>query len=86
MARFVRIASQIRANRLILANRLRVPELNPLFFCGSRFGALKLQITGLRRFARIAQTLRNLFFFCESTRANRIVRIAAIRVANRRAV
>ena len=39
MARFARIDSQIRANRLILANRFRVPELNP-FFCESRFGGL----------------------------------------------
>ena len=40
MARFARIALQIRANRLILANRFRVPELNP-FFRKSRFGGLK---------------------------------------------
>ena len=31
MARFTQIDSQIRANRLILANRFRVPELNPFF-------------------------------------------------------
>ena len=31
MARFARIDSQIRANRLILANRLGVPELKPFF-------------------------------------------------------
>ena len=31
MARFARIDSQIRANHLILANRFRVPELNPFF-------------------------------------------------------
>ena len=30
MARFARINSQIRANQAILANRFRVPELNPL--------------------------------------------------------
>ena len=41
MARFARIDSQIRANRLILANRFRVPELNP-FFCESRFEGLKI--------------------------------------------
>ena len=40
MARFARIDSQIRADHLIRANRLRVPELNP-FFCESRFGAVK---------------------------------------------
>ena len=31
MARLARIDLQIRANRLILANRFRVPELNPFF-------------------------------------------------------
>ena len=31
MARFARIDSQIRANRSILANRSRVPELNTFF-------------------------------------------------------
>ena len=31
MARLERIDSQIRENRLILANRFRVPELNPFF-------------------------------------------------------
>ena len=41
MARFARIDSQIRANRLILANRFRVPKLNPLF-CESRFEGLKI--------------------------------------------
>ena len=42
MARFARIDSQIRANRLILANWFRVPELNP-FLCESRFGGLKIE-------------------------------------------
>ena len=41
MARFARIDSQIRANRLILANRFRVPELNP-FLGESRFGGPKI--------------------------------------------
>ena len=40
MARFARIDSQIRANRLILANRFRVPKLN-LLFCESLFEGLK---------------------------------------------
>ena len=31
MTRFARIDSKIRAGRLILANRFRVPELNPFF-------------------------------------------------------
>ena len=41
MARFARIDSQIRANRLILANRLGVPELNP-FLANRSFGGLKI--------------------------------------------
>ena len=41
MARFARIDCQIRANRLILANRFRVPELNP-FSCESRFRGLNI--------------------------------------------
>ena len=48
--RFALIDSQIRTNRLIHANRLRVPELNPLS-CESRFGALKhceLQVEAIR--------------------------------------
>ena len=40
MARFARIDLQIRANRLILANRFRVAELNSL--CDSRFGGLRI--------------------------------------------
>ena len=55
MARFARIDSQIRTNRLIRVNRLGVPELNPLFG-ESRSGHQKLRIAGLRRFARIART------------------------------
>ena len=49
MARFARIDSPLRANRPILANLFRVPELNPLF-CESRFGGLK---TADRRFEAI---------------------------------
>ena len=44
MARFARIDLQIRANRLILANRFRVPEStgqSPLF-CESRFEGVKI--------------------------------------------
>ena len=37
----IRRLESIRANRLILANRFRVPELSP-FFCESRFGGLKI--------------------------------------------
>ena len=39
--RFARIDSQIRANRLIFANRVKVPKLNP-FFCESRFRGLTI--------------------------------------------
>ena len=46
MAQFTRIDSQIRADWLILANRFRVPELNP-FFCESRFGGLKIANRGV---------------------------------------
>ena len=41
MARFARIDSQIRANRLILAIRFRALEPEPLF-CESRFGGAKI--------------------------------------------
>ena len=41
MARFAQIDSQIRAHSLILANHLKVPELNP-FFCEPRFGGLTI--------------------------------------------
>ena len=46
-----RIDSQIRAHRLILANRFRVPELQPLF-CESLFGGLIFKIAN-RRFEAI---------------------------------
>ena len=55
MARFAQIDSQIRADRLMLANRFRVPEqLNPLFQ-ESRFGGLKLVN---RRFEAIRRIIR----------------------------
>ena len=38
MARFARIDPQIRANRLILANRFGVPALNPFFFANRASG------------------------------------------------
>ena len=84
MARFASIDSQIRANRLILANRFRVAELNP-FFANRASGGWKLPIAGLRRFAWIARMLWiniyiYMFFFCESIRANRFTRIA-LRIA-----
>ena len=41
MALFARIDSQIRANRPILANRFRVPKLNP-FFANRASGGLKI--------------------------------------------
>ena len=62
MARFARIDLQIRANRLILANRFRVPELNPLLkIANRRFEAIRAN----RSHAMI------FFFFCESIRGNR---------------
>ena len=57
MARFARIDSQIRANRLIFANRFRVPDLNPFFANHASGGGSKLGIAGLRRLARIGRTL-----------------------------
>ena len=85
MARFARIDSQIRANRLILANRFRAPELNPFFAnCTSR----GLRVAN-RRFEAIRESLAcSEFrgFFCESIRANRFARIVPIRVANRWAI
>ena len=41
IARLARMDSQIRVNHLILANRCRVPELNP-FLLESCFGGLKI--------------------------------------------
>ena len=55
MAPFARIDSQIRANFLILANRFRVPELNP-FFCESHFGGQKI---ANRRFEAIRANRSN---------------------------
>ena len=57
MARFARIDLQIRATRLILANRFRVAELNP-FFCELRFGDARESLARYEfffwhRFARI---------------------------------
>ena len=43
MARLAQIDSQIRANRLILANRFRVPELNPFFLRIAPWGAKKCE-------------------------------------------
>ena len=57
MVHFARIDSQIRANRLIRTNRLKCSQIEPPFL-RIAFGALqKLRIAGLRRFARIVQTL-----------------------------
>ena len=75
MARFARIDSQIRANRLILANRFGVPELTPIF-CESCFGGLKI---ANRRFEAIRANRSHLMKIrvflridsCESIHANR---------------
>ena len=73
MARFARIDSQIRANRLILANRFRVPELNPFFLGGGSRASEGLKVAN-RRF-EVIRTNRSqvmkIIFFCESIRANR---------------
>ena len=76
MARFARIDSQIRANHLILANRMRVPKLNP-FLCESRFGAQQL---ANRRFEVTRANHSNIMKIgdflridsCESIRANHL--------------
>ena len=86
MARSARIDSQIRANHLILANRFRVPELNPLFANRASEG---LKIAN-RRFEAIRANRSHVMKIgvClridsrESTRA----RITPIRVATRRVV
>ena len=59
------------SSRLILANRFRVPELNPLF-CESRFGGPKrvnCRFEAIR--ANRSHVMKTGFFFCESIRANR---------------
>ena len=65
MAQFARIVSQIHANRLILANRFRIPELNPFF--GDR-ASEGLKIAN-RRFEAIRANRSHVMkigFFCES--------------------
>ena len=69
MARFARIDSQICANRLILANRFRVPELDP-FFCESRFVGLKIANRGFEAIRANRSHVMKIGFFCESIRAN----------------
>ena len=75
MARFARIDSQIRANRLILANRLGVPELNP-FFCELRFGGLKIANRSFEAIRANRWHIMKIGVFlridsCEAIRANR---------------
>ena len=81
MARFARIDSQIRANRLILADRFKFPELNP-FPCESRFGGLTI---ANRRFEAIRanrfHVLKIGVFLRIDSRES-----APIRVANRWAI
>ena len=76
MARFARIYSQIRANRLILANRFRGSRPEPLFFRIALRGTKKLRLANLRRFVPIARTCKNKGFILridsrESIHANR---------------
>ena len=67
MARFKRIDSQIRADRLTLANHFRLPELNPFFLRIALRGAKK---NSNRRFEAIPreslERSENRCFFCES--------------------
>ena len=64
---------RIRANRLILANRFRVPELNP-FFCKSCFVGAKnceSQVSGDSRESLARYEKSFFFFYRESIRAIR---------------
>ena len=81
MARIARIHSQIRANRLMLANRLRVPELITPFARIALRGAknCESQFCGDSRESLARYENRGFS-------VNRFARIAPIRVANRRAI
>ena len=72
MARFVRLDSQVRANRLIRANHVRVPEPNSLF-C-SRFGAPEI---ANRRFEAIRANHSNVVMRIDSRNLPRF----ALRIA-----
>ena len=78
MARFARIDSQIRANRF------RVPELNP--FLANRASNHRFEAICANR----SHVAKIVFFLRidsrESIHANRFMRIAPIRIANRRAI
>ena len=72
------IDSQIRADLLVRANRLRVPELHPLVRESRFWGTKRLRIAGFE--AIRAQSLRpydNSFFLnvCSFEAANRFARI-----------
>ena len=81
MARLARIDLQIRVNRLILANRFRLPELKPLFANRTSGGGLKI---ANRRFEAIRANRSHVV--SRGSSANRFARITPIRVANRRAI
>ena len=70
MARFAQTDSEIRANRLILANRFRVPELNPFFANHASRGLkiAKISFEAIR--ANRSHVTKIGCFFCESIRAN----------------
>ena len=77
MALFARIHSQFRADRLILANCLRVPELNLFFFDESRFCRLKLvnrRFEALRANRSHIMTIAVLFFRLVSRESPRLAR------------
>ena len=62
--RFTFLDGPIHANRLILANRFRVPDLNP-------FLQIALRGVKVRMFEANRSHVMKIGFFCESIRANR---------------
>ena len=67
MARFARIDLQIRANRLFLANRFRVPELNP--FSANRAAGAKNANCRFEAIRANRSHIMKTVIFCESIRA-----------------
>ena len=82
----MRIDSQIRANRMILTNRFRVPELNPLF-CESRFGGLRIANRGFEAIrANRPNVMKIGVFFSERSKGKGVYRkltFAHVRQAQR---
>ena len=90
MARFARLDLQIRANRLILANRFRVPELNPFFVnhaSGGGGGRLKIanhRFEAIR--ANRSYVMKIELFLRIDSRESICANRPDSRVANRRAI